>query len=116
MDISQLAFVKSSKKINEKSEKCLYKLFWRADRCNLIFCSVSGKHAHIESLNSNYKAEKSGFSLSAGSRLKKPATWRLEPSTFWGNRVKLESESLKLPTALSYQTAYFNILVVYLKH
>ena len=32
---------------------------------------------------------------------KKPATWRLEPSTFWGNRVKLESESLKLPTASS---------------
>ena len=47
---------------------------------------------------------------------KKPATWRLEQSTFWGNRVKLESESLKLPTALSYQTAYFNILAVYLKH
>ena len=32
---------------------------------------------------------------------KKPATWRLEPSTFGGNRVKLESESLKLPTASS---------------
>ena len=36
---------------------------------------------------------------------KKPATWRFEPSTFWGNRVKLESGSLKLPTALSYQAA-----------
>ena len=47
---------------------------------------------------------------------KKPATWRFEPSTFWGNRVKLESESLKLPTALSYQAAYFNILAVYLKN
>ena len=44
---------------------------------------------------------------------KKPATWRFEPSTFWGNRVKLESESLKLPTALSYPAAYFNILAVY---
>ena len=40
----------------------------------------------------------------------KPATWRFEPSTFWGNRVKLESESLKLPTALSYEAIYFNIL------
>ena len=29
-----------------------------------------------------------GFSLSAGSWLKKMATWRLELSTFWGNRVK----------------------------
>ena len=47
---------------------------------------------------------------------KKPATWRFEPSTFWGNRVKLESESLKLPTALSYQATYFNILAVYLKN
>ena len=47
---------------------------------------------------------------------KKPATWRFEPSTFGGNRVKLESESLKLPTALSYQAAYFNILAVYLKN
>ena len=47
---------------------------------------------------------------------KKPATWRFEPSTFWGNRVKLESGSLKLPTALSYQAAYFNILAVYLKN
>ena len=47
---------------------------------------------------------------------KKPATWRFEPSTFWGNRVKLGSESLKLPTALSYQAAYFNILAVYLKN
>ena len=46
---------------------------------------------------------------------KKPATWRLEPSTFWGNRVKLESESLKLPSALSYQAAYFYILAVYFK-
>ena len=47
---------------------------------------------------------------------KKPATWRFELSTFWGNRVKLESESLKLPPALSYQAAYFNILAVYLKN
>ena len=47
---------------------------------------------------------------------KKPATGRFEPSTFWGDRVKLESESLKLPTALSYQAAYFNILAVYLKN
>ena len=47
---------------------------------------------------------------------KKPATWRFELSTLWGNRVKLESESLKLPTALSYQAAYFNILAVYLKN
>ena len=39
-----------------------------------------------------------------------------EPSTFWGNRVKLESESLKLPTALSYEAAYFSILAVYLKN
>ena len=29
-----------------------------------------------------------GFSLSVGSQLKKKATWRFEPSTFWGNRVK----------------------------
>ena len=47
---------------------------------------------------------------------KKTATWRLELSTFWGNRVKFVSESLKLPSALSYQAAYFYILAVYFKN
>ena len=36
-------------------------------------------------------------------RVKKQATWRLEPSTFGGNRVNRESENLKLLTAFSYQ-------------
>ena len=36
-------------------------------------------------------------------------------STFWGNKVEWESESLELPTALSYQAAYFYILAVYFK-
>ena len=43
------------------------------------------------------------------------ATWRFELSTFWGKRVKWESDSLKLPTVLSYQTTYFHILAVYFK-
>ena len=46
---------------------------------------------------------------------KKPATWRFEPSTFWGKRVKWESESLKLPTKLNWQAAYVYILAVYFK-
>ena len=45
---------------------------------------------------------------------KKPAAWRFEPSTFGRNKVKWDSKSLKLPTALcSYQVAYFYILAVY---
>ena len=45
---------------------------------------------------------------------KKTATWRFvnEPSTFGRNRVKWENESLKLPSALSYQ-AYICIIAVY---
>ena len=46
---------------------------------------------------------------------KKRAFWRFEQSTIWENRVKWESESLKLPTALDYQAAYFYILAVYVK-
>ena len=46
---------------------------------------------------------------------KKMATWWFEPSTFWGKRVKWDSESMKLPTALNYQAAYFYILAVYFK-
>ena len=37
-------------------------------------------------------------------------TWWFEPSTFCS-----DSESLKLPTALNYQAAYFYILAVYFK-
>ena len=47
-----------------------------------------------------------GFLLSASSLLKM-ATWRFEPFTFWGNTVNWETESLILPTAISYQAAYF---------
>ena len=46
---------------------------------------------------------------------KKAATWRFELSTFWGKRVKWESDSLKLPTALSYQTTSLHILAFYFK-
>ena len=34
----------------------------------------------------------------------------------WKSRVKWESESLKLPTALSYQAAFFYILADYFKN
>ena len=46
---------------------------------------------------------------------KKLATWRFEPSTFRGNRVNRENDSLKLPAALSYQAAYFYIIAVYFR-
>ena len=38
-------------------------------------------------------------------RAKKQATWRFEPSTFRGNRVKRESENMKLLIAFSCQAA-----------
>ena len=45
-----------------------------------------------------------------------PSTWRVEPPTFWENRVlKWESESLTLPTKLNWQAAYFFMLAVYFK-
>ena len=53
-----------------------------------------------------------GFSLSAGSRPKKPDTWRLEPSTFGENMVSRGSENLKLPKKHNWQAVYFNILAV----
>ena len=56
-----------------------------------------------------------GFSLITGNRLKKLATWRCETYNIWGSSAKQESESLKLPTALKYQAAYFYILAVYFK-
>ena len=46
---------------------------------------------------------------------KKPATWTFEPSAFWGNRVKWESEILKLPTAFSFQAVYIYIIAVHFK-
>lgn len=51
-----------------------------------------------------------GFLLSASSRLKM-ATWRFEPFTFWGNKVKWETESLILPTTLSYQATLMRTLL-----
>ena len=46
---------------------------------------------------------------------KKLATWRFEPSTFRGNTVNRENDSLKLPAELSYQAAYFYIIAVYFR-
>ena len=40
----------------------------------------------------------------------------VKPSTFWGKWVKWERESLKLPTALNYQTTFFYIPAVYFKN
>ena len=70
----------------------------------------------LQSFNNKYNLSIHRVLIKCRQPAKKPATWRFEPSTFWGNRVKLQSESLKLPTALSYQAAYFNILAVYLKN
>ena len=65
MDISQLAFVNSSKRINEKSENLgLYKLFIYCDfgaQTAAIWSFVTfvgNTRTYIESLNSNYKSGK----------------------------------------------------------
>ena len=46
---------------------------------------------------------------------KKTASWRFQQSTFWGNRINWDNESLKLSTALSYQATHFYILAVYVQ-
>ena len=43
---------------------------------------------------------------------KKLATWRFELSSFGGNRVNRESETLKLPKKLNWQAAYLYVLAV----
>ena len=44
---------------------------------------------------------------------KKKQLCGVKPSTFWEKWVKWESESLKLPTALNYQTTYFYFPAVF---